>query len=122
MPLSRDELRRKLRESLGNGDGNGEVKAEKAKPAKPAADNPFSRIRKPAKAVEVVEDEVEDTAVAVADEDEDEVEDSEIPSETHRTDEPEFTPVEELVDRVKDFIDFVVENGESLKSWLDTVR
>lgn len=116
MPLSRDELRAQLKAAL-NGDGKSS-KASKAaaKPVSPSKNgNPFARKSRVVEVEEVKEDEA---VVAVADEDEDEevVEDGSV------VDEPETTPMDEVVDSLVALVDTVMNHGEAIKSYLNSCR
>lgn len=111
MVLSREELRKQLQAALSDSSDSKPAKAA-AKPVAPArADNPFTRKKR---VVEVeVEDDEDDGTVAVA-EDEEEVEDC--------GDEPEVSPMDEVIDALTALIDAVMDHGESIKSFLNTCR
>jgi hypothetical protein len=116
MAKTRAELIAEIKASM-----NGEVPAAVA--TAPKATAPVAKASRPPKqpaakfqpvAVEDVEEEDEE-------EDEEEVGYS-IESEDSEDDEPEVTPVEELVTRIESLIDYVVENGEAIRSWLAACR
>lgn len=125
MPMSRDELRAQLKAQLGLDDA---TKSEKAPVTKPTAKveqkvkrasrdpspngNPFKVHTTEPVAVQV---EDEDTAVAVEDEPvEQDAEDC--------GDEPESTPVAELVDKLQDLLDFLADNRVAVRSFLSSLQ
>jgi hypothetical protein len=122
MGLSREELRQQLKAAL-LGDAN--TKTTEAAPAAPAnTASPFAKFKRKA---EVVETEPDGGAVAVADEEDEEDEDEEDFEDTDESeesvaDEPETTPIDEVVERLKSLVDCIVDHGDALKSWLDTCR
>lgn len=68
-----------------------------------------------------VQDEDEDTG-EVEDEDTDESEDTDTQDEAETSEDCEVSPTEELLDRVESLIDYIVENGAALKSWIAAAR
>lgn len=113
MVLSREELRKQLQAALSDSSDSKPAKAA-AKPVAPAkADNPFTR-KKRVVEVEVEEDEDDGTVAVAEDEEEEEVEDC--------GDEPEVSPMDEVIDALTALIDTVMDHGESIKSFLNTCR
>jgi len=117
MPKSREELRRELQATLGLGDT-----PKAAKPvaksvgdvAKPAANGKAfsSRFRVAAEVADVAED---NTAIAVEDE-------PVQPAVEDCGDEPESTPAAELASKLSDLLDFLADNRDSIKSFLESLQ
>jgi hypothetical protein len=135
MAKSREDVLKSLRDIFNGKTTESEAPATVKVTAGVAADvEAFESLRKRRQTEEVAE-EIEDEPAALQhhpwrdDEDDDEeeeeseeIEDTEDGDESDDVEDVESSPAEELLDRVEALIDYIVENGEALKSWLAAVR
>jgi hypothetical protein len=131
MAKSREDVLKSLRDIFNGKTTESEAPATVKVTAGVAADvEAFESLRKRRQTEEVAE-EIEDEPAALQhhpwrdDEEEEEsqeIEDTEDGDESDDVEDVESSPAEELLDRVEALIDYVVENGEALKSWLAAVR
>jgi len=125
MAKSREDVLKSLRDIFNNKTTESEAPAAVKVTASVAADaEAFESLRKRRHTEEVAE-EIEDEDEEEEEEESEEIEDTEDTEDGDESDDVEdveSSPAEELLDRVEALIDYIVENGEALKSWLAAVR
>jgi len=115
---SREEVMKSLKDIFSVGKSEKGAGKSKVKAAPPSTSE-FRKMRR--REEEVAEEEEVEEEEEQEDEDEEES-DEEEESDADEAEDVEYSPVEELLDRVEALIDFVSENGEALKSYLASIR